>query len=60
MERTAVNRFLPQPILCQFNRHRPNRGKVVWDGMHYVGTCKGCHREIYRRKSKSWRAMETG
>jgi len=49
-----------QPILCVFNRHRPDRNKVEWDGLHYVGHCGRCGREIYRRKSKSWRAIGEG
>lgn len=50
-----------QPLLCILNRHRrPEQHKAVWDGVHYVGRCSACGREIYRRKSKTWRAIGSG
>jgi hypothetical protein len=52
--------MLVQKILCVFNRHEPDRHKAVWDGLHYVARCRACGREIYRVKSKSWRAIGSG
>jgi hypothetical protein len=52
--------MIPQSILCLFNRHRPDRHKAHWDGTHYVAACTACGRQVYRRKSKTWRAIGSG
>lgn len=52
--------MIPQSILCLINRHKPDRNKARWDGFHYVGACTACGREVYRLKSKTWRAIGSG
>ncbi|MDX3911025.1 MAG: hypothetical protein QHC67_14570 [Sphingobium sp.] len=49
-----------QSILCLLNRHKPDRHKAKWDGVHYVAGCTACGRKIYRRKAKRWRAIGSG
>lgn len=44
-------------IFCLFNRHRPVRERVQWNGTHYVAECRRCGRPIRRRTQGGWRAM---
>jgi hypothetical protein len=44
----------PHALRCWFNRHEPDREAVVWDGYHYVGTCRHCTAAIRRRVKKRW------
>ena len=43
-------------VLCLFNRHRPQRDKVAWDGGNYNSQCVDCGKRIYRRQGGGWRA----
>lgn len=45
----------PERLLCLFNRHRPLRDKIEWNGMTYIGTCKYCGAEIQRLDKGGWR-----
>ena len=40
--------------LCWFNRHTPNRNRVKWDGVSFVGTCRFCGDKVRRREKGSW------
>ena len=40
--------------LCLFNRHAPNRHKVKWDGLNFVGTCRYCKASIRKSTPKHW------
>ncbi len=40
--------------LCFINRHRPDRARAKWDGLHYVGTCRHCGARIRRRDAGHW------
>ena len=40
--------------LCLFNRHVPNRHRVKWDGLNFVGTCRYCKRPIRKEEHKGW------
>jgi len=42
--------------LCLINRHAPKRHRVKWDGLHFVGTCRHCHKAIRRQDQGGWRA----
>lgn len=44
-------------VLCLFNRHRPRRDKVTWDGFNYHSECAHCGKRIYRRQGGGWRAV---
>lgn len=41
--------------LCLFNRHAPNRNRVKWDGLNYIGTCRFCKRTIRKQHHGNWR-----
>jgi len=41
--------------LCLFNRHKPYRSRVKWDGYHFVGTCRHCGKSIRRLENGGWR-----
>jgi hypothetical protein len=56
----SITQMDPRSILCLFNRHDPDRQKARWEGLHYVGKCRHCGRDIYRRKAKTWRAIGSG
>lgn len=43
-------------ISCLFNSHAPNRRKVQWNGIGYVGTCRSCGRDIIRSHHSGWRS----
>jgi hypothetical protein len=45
--------------LCLFNRHRPKRGTVAWDGDGYAGRCRHCGVDIVRRSRRLWRRADT-
>jgi len=36
-------------------RHEPDRRKVQWNGLTYVGHCKHCGKEIERISHRVWR-----
>jgi hypothetical protein len=60
MEFTWVS-FIPLDILrCSLNRHVPVRSKVRWDGMNYVGHCRGCGQCIRRKERLQWRLDSLG
>ena len=40
--------------LCLFNRHRPVREGVVWDGLNYVSNCRFCGKAIRRKSRGKW------
>lgn len=40
--------------LCLFNRHAPKRHRVKWDGLHFVGTCRFCHKPVRRMEKGHW------
>lgn len=40
--------------MCWFGVHRPLRGAVVWDGIHYVSHCRDCGSPL-RRHDNGWR-----
>ncbi|MFN3424362.1 MAG: hypothetical protein ACK40C_06615 [Novosphingobium meiothermophilum] len=42
-------------FLCLFDRHRPVREGVEWNGVAFVGTCKHCGAAIRRREGGGWR-----
>lgn len=42
-------------LLCLFNRHRPRRERILWDGLAYVSHCRRCERAIRRRTRGGWR-----
>jgi len=42
-------------LQCLFDRHRPKRSGVEWDGSSFVGTCKRCGAPIRRRERGGWR-----
>ncbi|MCX7285923.1 MAG: hypothetical protein NTX28_18120 [Novosphingobium sp.] len=42
-------------FFCLFNRHRPERDSVEWNGQAFVGTCKHCRTAIRRREGGGWR-----
>jgi hypothetical protein len=42
-------------IGCLFNRHKPLRRDVEWDGRAYVGTCRNCGAPIQRHGKRKWR-----
>lgn len=39
------------------NRHKADRHKVEWDGLHYVGKCEWCGAGVYRISHKQWRLL---
>lgn len=41
--------------LCLFNRHTPNRHRVKWDGLNFVGTCRFCKSPIRKVEHRGWR-----
>jgi hypothetical protein len=41
--------------LCIFNRHTPNRHRVKWDGLNFVGTCRFCKSPIRKIDRRGWR-----
>jgi len=43
------------PIACLMGRHEPLRRNVEWDGLHYVGNCRHCGKEIVRLSHRNWR-----
>ncbi|WP_225009687.1 MULTISPECIES: hypothetical protein [Novosphingobium] len=43
-------------LLCVFNRHRPRRERISWDGLAYVSRCRHCNDAIRRRPRGGWRA----
>jgi hypothetical protein len=47
--------MLGSRLLCLFNRHRPARDTVEWNGHAFVGQCKRCSAEIRRRDEGGWR-----
>jgi hypothetical protein len=47
-------------LLCLFNRHRPARETVEWNGHAFVGHCKRCNSEIRRREVGGWRRRTSG
>lgn len=47
------SRRWPIPM-CWFGVHRPLRGAVVWDGIHYVSHCRDCGSPL-RRHDNGWR-----
>ncbi|TCU54708.1 hypothetical protein EDF58_108139 [Novosphingobium sp. PhB57] len=49
-----------QALRCRFDRHRPEQGKVFWDGLCYVGRCEHCSMEIRRAGRKRWLRDEFG
>lgn len=40
--------------LCLFNRHAPQRGRVKWDGLNFVGHCRFCKRHIRKKHYGGW------
>lgn len=44
---------LPSPA-CLFDRHRPNRREVKWDGQDYLGKCKYCGKPIRKHHHGRW------
>ncbi|HZU63652.1 MAG TPA: hypothetical protein VFF98_08210 [Novosphingobium sp.] len=40
--------------LCLFNRHAPDRNRVKWDGLHFIGKCRFCGKPIRRRDKGRW------
>lgn len=40
--------------LCWFDRHTPNRNRVKWDGVSFVGACRFCGAKVRRREKGSW------
>jgi hypothetical protein len=40
---------------CLFNRHRPQRRGVSWDGRQYIGECRDCGEPIQRHGRRDWR-----
>jgi len=42
-------------VLCLFNKHRPRRSAVHWDGTAYVGTCKACGVSVRRLSKGNWK-----
>lgn len=40
--------------LCLFNRHAPQRNRVKWDGLNFVGHCRFCKRDIRKKHYGSW------
>lgn len=51
---------LIQSVRCRFDRHSPERGKVYWDGLCYVGRCERCRSDIRRTNRKRWLRDELG
>jgi hypothetical protein len=45
-------------VLCLFNRHRPQRRNVVWDGFHYTSDCTHCGKPVFRRSGGGWRSVD--
>lgn len=43
-------------LLCVFNRHRPIRDKIEWNGLNYSGFCKYCGSDIMRLDKGGWRS----
>lgn len=52
-------KIIPQAVSCAVGRHEPDRRKVEWDGIHYVGNCTGCGVGVYRVSHKRWRTIDT-
>jgi hypothetical protein len=44
-------------LLCAFNRHKPLRRDVRWDGEFYVGKCRRCGASIRRIGPQKWREI---
>lgn len=42
-------------LSCLFNRHRPARETVEWNGSAFIGTCKHCSARIQRQEGGGWR-----
>lgn len=42
-------------ILCAFDRHKPVRKTVHWDGFAYIGECRRCGAPIHRLAHRTWR-----
>jgi hypothetical protein len=47
--------FFMSSIGCKFNRHKPLRRDVEWDGRAYIGTCRHCGVQIMRHARRDWR-----
>jgi len=47
-------------LRCRFDRHRPEHGKVFWDGLCYVGRCEDCRAAIRRASRTRWHRDELG
>ena len=44
-------------LSCLFNRHRPVREHVGWNGFHYTSQCRHCSRPIRRLTQGGWREV---
>ncbi|MEO0031528.1 MAG: hypothetical protein RIS94_1286 [Pseudomonadota bacterium] len=43
-------------LACLFDRHRPLREGVRWNGTHYVAGCRHCGKAIQRQTHCGWRS----
>ena len=42
---------------CQFNRHRPEPSKVLWNGMRYIGQCRDCGSPVRKSGRGYWKRL---
>ncbi|WP_225205130.1 hypothetical protein [Novosphingobium huizhouense] len=42
-------------VMCLFDRHRPKRERISWDGLGYVSHCRHCSATIRRKPRGGWR-----
>jgi hypothetical protein len=47
-----------EKLLCLFDRHRPDRKGIQWEGICYTAHCKRCGEKIIRRKSTPCAGIE--
>lgn len=47
-------------LLCMFNRHRPRRDRIQWDGLNYIAACRHCAGPIRRQTRGGWRMDDSG
>ncbi|MCW1382009.1 hypothetical protein OLX02_04165 [Novosphingobium sp. KCTC 2891] len=47
-------------LLCLFNRHRPRRDRIEWDGFNYISDCRHCEATVRRQPRGGWRAHQGG
>ncbi|MEO0030943.1 MAG: hypothetical protein RIS94_701 [Pseudomonadota bacterium] len=44
-------------LRCSFNRHRPERKTVRWNGVQYRAECRHCGQGIQRQPLGGWRVQ---